>query len=366
MVVDDTPANLSMMEKILTTEGYEVAALPSGVLALRTLESAAPELILLDIMMPDMNGFDVCRKIKADPRWADIPVLFISALDDTANKLSAFMEGGVDYVTKPFQPEEVLARIRAHICLRQQQQQIAEQNRKLEDSMAALKELEKQRDQMVHMMVHDLRSPLTALLLHAEYLEMSLASDTELGDSVETIVSAGRRLRDMITLLLDISRMEANQMPVEAKLCDLRDLIDAATKALSGSLKRVTLDYQPPPTPCDIHCDPDLTQRVIENLLGNAIKFSPDTAPVRIEIVPESESTRVLIIDKGPGIAPEYHQMIFEKFAQTKTRSKQNTPSSGLGLAFCKLAVQAQSGTIGVESEEGKGSTFWFSLPHAG
>jgi two-component system, sensor histidine kinase and response regulator len=363
MVVDDTPINLSLMEEMLTTAGYVVAAFPDGARALRAANVEPPDLILLDVMMPEMDGFQVCKQLKQEPRLSDIPVLFISALDDVSSKVKAFAAGGVDYVTKPFQPEEVLARVRTQLILRRQQERIEAQHREIQESYTALQKLETQRDQLVHMMVHDMRSPLTAMLLHAEYLHTTLADQEENHESIEAIITSSRRLRDMITILLDISRMESHEMPLSLEECDLRELVDASQESLSGVLGKVTFVYAPPAESCRVVCDRQITQRVIENLLANAIQFTPQQSRVALFLAPTASGMQLAVEDSGPGIPPEYHEKIFEKFGQVNARKEGRAYSSGLGLTFCKLGIEAQGGTIGLESQVGQGSRFWFTLP---
>jgi len=174
MVIDDTPANLKLLEEMLRGRGYRVMQFPRGAMALKAAAKNPPDLILLDIMMPEMDGFEVCRRLKAEERLKEIPVLFISSLDDTDSKLKAFSEGGVDYVTKPFQETEVLAWVKTHLELRRKSLQIETQKRQLQKNYDHLRELEELRDNLVHMIVHDMRSPLTGLLGNTQLLLMRL------------------------------------------------------------------------------------------------------------------------------------------------------------------------------------------------
>ncbi|MCE5217099.1 response regulator, partial [bacterium] len=171
LIVDDTPANLQVLAAMLKGQGFTVRPVPSGELALRAAESEPPDLILLDIMMPEMNGYEVCERLKDNDDLRDIPVIFISALSDTSDKVKAFEVGGLDYVTKPFQFEEVRARVGAHLKLRRLQVEAAEHHRQLEQSYEQLRELEELRDSLMHMIVHDLRTPLTSIITGLETME---------------------------------------------------------------------------------------------------------------------------------------------------------------------------------------------------
>lgn len=367
MIIDDTPANLSLLETLLRSSGYDVACFSSGAPAMRAAAHYPPDLILLDIMMPDMNGFEVCRRLRGDPALKEIPVIFISALDDPVNKVKAFTEGGVDYVTKPPETEEVLARVKTHISLRRQQIKIVKQKEQLQSSLDTLRDLEEQRDQLVHMIVHDMRSPLMGIVLAAELLEyklQELQNDDLLGH-IRSIMSSSNRLKSMVITLLDISRMEAKEMPLKPERCSMSDILSAAVSSLGPLIGECNLIHEPPGKNVAGFCDREITQRIVENLLGNALKFSGKGGTVRLEISGSGGEVKVSVHDTGPGIPPEFYGLIFQKFGQAPLRARDKRYSTGLGLAFCKLAVEAQGGRIHVQSEVGKGSTFWFTLPVA-
>ncbi len=342
LVVDDTPANLQLLAGMLKKRGYRVRPVPSGKLAIQAVQNEKPDLILLDINMPEMNGYEVCEQLKADAALKDIPVIFISALNETIDKVKAFSAGGVDYVTKPFQFEEVFARVLTHLQLRR---------------------LEKLRDDLTHMVVHDLRNPLAAICGFLDILEFQEAQKLSAGARTLIPVARGSAedMLNMIGSLLDVSKMGAGEMKLQHEPCDLDALIRAVldtTQPLHGT-RTVTLDA--PESAVTVTADVGLLRRVIQNLLGNALKYTPAGGDVRIVVTPFDSEVRVAVTDTGPGIAPEYHQRIFEKFGQVEDRH--NRVGTGLGLTFCKLAVEAHGGRIGVESEVGQGSTFWLALP---
>jgi two-component system sensor histidine kinase/response regulator len=355
LVVDDTPANLQLLTAMLKDRGYKVRPAPSGELALRAAQSSPPDLILLDITMPGMDGFEVCSRLKANEALRDIPVLFISALNETADKVRAFQAGGVDYVTKPFQFEEIEARVRAHLELRRK-------TLELEHSYGQLRKFEQLRDNLTHMIAHDMRSPLLSLGLA---IDMFRESETAPNAADAELLLLARRsvamLVEMIAQMLDVSRLEAGQMQLNRTLADLvpvvRESIDLSL--LHATDRRPLLDAPADPVPSFF--DPNIVRRVIGNLLGNALKFSPTGGRVGVRISREAGAARVEVSDNGPGIAPEHHQRIFEKFGQLETGQKRS--GSGLGLTFAKMAVEAHGGQIGVRSALGQGSVFWFTLP---
>jgi two-component system sensor histidine kinase/response regulator len=365
MVVDDTTLNLEVLATILHENGYQVTQFSRGDMALRAATQYPPDLILLDIIMPEMDGFEVCRRLKADEALREIPVIFISALDDIANLTRAFNEGGVDYVSKPFHKEEVLVRIKTHLSLRRQQLQIEAQNQQIKHNYELLLELEKQRDGLVHMIVHDMRNSLMGILGNAELLEMRLRSsgDDQHAWTINELLKSGRGLNDMISTMLDINRMESGKMPLEKGPCDLRNVISEAWASLSAGAENITMVYEPHSDVSTAFCDHKITRRIIENLLVNAIKFTGKNGQIYLGVLDEEGMVKVIVRDTGPGIPPEHHQLIFEKFGQVALKQEKKQYSTGLGLTFCKLAVEAQGGRIGVSSEVGTGSTFWFTVP---
>ena len=345
LIVDDTPANLLLLVRMLTQRGYSPQTVLSGKLALQAARAEPPDLILLDINMPEMNGYDVCEQLKADATLKEIPVIFVSALNETIDKVKAFRVGGVDYVTKPFQFEEVCARIETHLKLHH---------------------LAKLRDDLTHMIVHDLRNPLSALCCFLDILEFHEAKN--LSPSIQELVAVARRsaadLLTMIASILDVSKMTAGEMQLQREPCDLVALMRAILTATPPLSDGRTVTLAAPDSPVVLAADVGLIRRVLQNLLGNAIRFTPAGGAVHLALLPSGDEVRVTVSDTGPGIAPEDHQRIFEKFSQVETHD--NRQGSGLGLTFCKLAVEAHGGRIGVESEAGKGSTFWVVLPASG
>jgi signal transduction histidine kinase len=359
LIVDDTIDNLRLMTSMLEQQGYEARPVPSGKLALKAVETDPPDLILLDINMPLMNGYDVCTLLRADERAKEIPVIFISALDEPMDKVRAFGVGGNDYLTKPLHYEEVFARVDAQLALRRTR--IA-----LEKSYAELRELERLRDNLVHMIVHDMRSPLSVLLANGFFLKQNLAGQISERDAtdLDALLLAGERLRDMADGLLDMSRLESGNLLLRRMRHDLTLLAKSATEQLRPLFdgREVHVDA---PVSVSISCDRDLVIRVLENLINNGLKHTPRGRPLSISVGAELGSARVVVRDQGPGIPLEMRVRIFEKFGVAKLLGERPARSVGLGLAMCKLAIEAHGGQIGVDSELGQGSSFWFTLPRS-
>lgn len=355
LVVDDTPANLRLLTNMLKGGGYKVRPVSSGAMALRVMRTHPPDLVLLDVNMPEMDGYEVCRRLKADPRWQDIPVLFISALTDTSDKVRAFEAGGVDYVGKPFQFEEVNARVRTHLELRRKTLALAK-------NFARLRELEQLRDTLTHMVAHDMRSPLLALQMAVEILAEASPATVDAPEIVATARRSAAQVVEMVSQMLDVSRLESGKLPLRRETTDLAEVVHstiAGLRPLAGT-RRLELDGD---TTVPAVLDPDLIRRVVANLLGNAIKFTMPTGRIRVEVHRAAGHPRFAVTDDGPGVSPAEQACIFEKYGQTATGSRRG--GFGLGLTFCKMAVEAHGGTIGVESAPNQGSTFWFILPPA-
>jgi signal transduction histidine kinase len=359
LVVDDTPANLQMLADMLKRRGYRARPVPNGRLALQAAKADPPDLILLDVNMPVMDGYEVCGELKKDPALAAIPVIFISAYGETVDKIRAFSAGGVDYITKPFHVEEVEARVAVHLQIRQQQ-------RELESLLARQRELEGMRDSMVHMIVHDLRAPLTAVFNYVDLVrerEVGFISP-ESAQNLDLVMKASRWMVQMVNVLLDASKIESGRMQLHLSECDVGDVLSDAIDAIRSLADEKNLLCHPEHVKATI--DRNAIARVIQNLVSNAFKLTPPGGDVHVSLQHGSEALRIEVTDHGPGIAAEHQPKIFEKFGQLDSNVRQSIPSSGLGLYFCKLAVEAHGGHIGVDSEVGRGSTFWFELPLRG
>lgn len=363
VIVDDVPENLHLLESMLRQRGYRVRSFPRGRLALAAAAKTPPDLILLDVGMPDMNGYETCKRLKADPRLAGIPVIFISALAETERKLDGFRSGGVDYVGKPFQVEEVLARVDAHLELRRLQVLQKAQNRKLRESYARLRKLETLRDDLSHMIVHDLRAPLMVIGGYLTLASRRAARyrDRTLEGFLLNAEKGSRRVNEMVSAILDVTRLEARQVPLKVEPSDLEALARQALEQLGPLAVEHEVLIDTPVAKIVAACDRSLIGRVILNLLDNALKFTPNGGRVHLLVRCEGEHARVEVRDSGPGIPKDQQRDLFKKYA--RGAGARGRPSTGLGLAFCKLAVDAHGGRIGAMSVPGKGATIWFELP---
>ncbi|MFH1463188.1 MAG: response regulator [Pseudomonadota bacterium] len=361
LVVDDTAENLRLLSELLHGAGYRVRAVRSGAQALRAVEASRPDLVLLDILMPDMDGYQTCQALKQLVGLDDLPVIFLSTLDAPLDKVRAFEIGAVDYIPKPFQFEEVRARIDTHLGIARLQRDLQRRNMEL-------LRLEAQRDDLVHMLVHDMRSPLTSvqLFLEAVGVEVAHAMDPETAKDLALATAGCRSLTRMIDDILDVSRLEQGATPLEWQPCAVRALLDQALEPIAALLRGHHVLVEAPDDLPVLWCDAGLIRRVVANLATNAARFSCAGGAITVRAVAGPAALRVEVSDQGQGVPEGYHEIIFEKFGQVPARERGARRSPGLGLAFCRLAVEAHAGAIGVESSLGLGSTFWFSLPWQG
>jgi two-component system, sensor histidine kinase and response regulator len=355
LVVDDTIENLQLLATMLEGQGYEVRPVTSGRQALRAAIAAPPEIVLLDLSMPEMDGYEVCRRFKENEALREIPVLFLTAFGQTADKIRAFEAGGADYITKPFQIDEVLARVRVHLALRQS-------HAELKASYARLQSLEKLRDDLVQMVIHDMRSPLTALsmLLTCLQEEVGDALGEQTREDLENAMSAAASVNRMANDVLDVSRLEEGKLPLDRARHDLVQICNEVVANRTSLDRRRAIEIEAPGA-VEVVCDRDLVYRVVENLVGNALKHTPVDAQVRIAAKRDGDRAQIAVRDRGPGVPPDARARIFEKFGRVEG-GVHTSHSAGLGLAFCKLAVEAHGGRIGVD-DAAPGSVFWIELP---
>ena len=365
LIVDDQAANLQMLSDMLKSKGHKVRPVLSGRLALSAAENDPPDLILLDIMMPEMDGYEVCRRLKEHDALNHVPVIFISVLDETADKVRGFQVGGVDYITAPFQSEEVLARVEAHLALHHYRRALTEKTQQLEASYCRLQEVENLRDQLTHMIVHDMRNLLSGVFGALQLLETIGGDklDEKCAQFLQMAIRSANTLTDMTNNLLDVSKMEAKEMILHLVQCDLAELVGEALKKMAAIRAARDIRSIAPQQALYVAADRDILLRVIINLLHNAFKFTDNDGTIVLGVEPIGDRVRFFIRDNGPGIPFEYQEKIFAKFGQVEIRQSGRKGSTGLGLAFCKLAIEAHQGKIWVESTTGSGSTFFFEIP---
>ena len=369
LVADDVPANVELLFDQLHVLGFRAVAAYDGPSALRVCAERHPDLCILDVSMPagDLGvddrstGFEVCRRIKRDPRTARIPVIFVTALNDTADRVRAIESGGDDFLTKPHNRLVLGARVRSLLKLKAATDA-------LEDSYRKLRELEKVRDDLMKMIVHDLKSPLTSMI---GAMEMLVDGDfgTLTDDQRRALVDTESRAQDLLSLiedLLEVAKLEESRLPLHLEALRPAALLQEVSREweIRVQQERARLVLEVGNDTRAVDADQALLKRVFSNLIQNALTHSARSVTVTLGARTDSGGTLFTVADDGVGIPPEYHDIIFRKFEQVKTPHIPRVRSSGLGLAFCKLVVEAHGGRIWVKSgSERQGSAFHFWLP---
>ncbi len=371
LVVDDNEQNRDVLARRLERQGHAVITAPGGEEALALLAGEAFDLVLLDIMMPGMDGYEVLARIKADSTLRHTPVLMISALDEMDSVVRCVELGAADYLAKPFNP--VLLRARVGACLREKRAHDREARlfAEVQQNYQRLQELERLRDDLTGMIVHDLRTPLTSLLSGMQTVEMLGDLNEDQSEFVGIAIAGGQTLLGMINDLLDISKMEDGSLALDYADLTPGALVERAAGQVAQLAKNkgVALVQSVAPSVPAFRGDEDKLRRTLVNLLGNALKFTPPGGTVTATAEPGAGNDAGALVfsirDTGEGIPESAFGRIFEKFGQVEDRKEGRKNSTGLGLTFCKMAVEAHGGRIWVESELGKGSVFSFTVPLA-
>ena len=407
LIVDDTIYNLEILFATLQAAGFTVLVAQDGVSALAKAEYAEPDIILLDILMPGMDGFEVCRKLKGNRKTKDIPILFMTALDNPENILKGFELGGVDYVTKPIEQGEVIARLKTHLALRRMQEHLQAQNEQLEQEIrirqqteaqlersqqllqqanqeleqriaertAELvytnKQLEKINAELVssnqelekfaYVVSHDLQAPLRSIKMFAELLAQEYRDklNSQADEYIDYITDSAERMQILIKDLLAYCRAGKNEQTWIS--VDLKDVINNVLRDLEASIKeskaKIKIDRLP-----TVQANPREINQLFQNLISNGIKFrGKDTPCIEINAQSQQQQWLISVKDNGIGIEPQYQDKIFQIFQ--RLHSLEEYPGTGVGLAICQKIVERHGGSIWVESQPNRGSTFYFTLP---
>ena len=367
LLVDDVPSNLKLLGDILMAEGHKIRQATGGELALRAAEKEKPDLILLDIMMPGIDGYEVCRRLKANPGLADIPVIFISAMGDTSAIVKSLTMGGVDYINKPFQAEEVIARVNTQLQLHKQNLALLKLNNELQKKTKELQELNVTKDKFFSIIAHDLRGPLGGLLgLARQMANKSLKLSDDMKETMILCLSlSAQNTYDLLQNLLEWSQMVRGNTAFNLQNLILKDIITGCVNlaAESAREKSISLNIEVS-NELQVSADSNMLQTVIRNLLSNSVKFTCNGGKVIVSAEPAENNMIVISVkDSGIGISDQMQAKLFSIDATTKRPGTNRELSTGLGLLLCKEFVENHGGKIWVESVEGRGSTFYFTIP---
>lgn len=370
LIVDDDRMQRMLLTRTLSQQGHSVEAVGSGQEALEKLRAEPFDTVLCDITMPDMDGFQVLEQIMGDETLKHIPVIMVSGFGQMTGVVSCIEMGAADYIHKPADPALLRARVENCLVKKRWIEQELNLRRELEQRYAQLQQLEKLRDSLTHMIVHDLRTPLTSFLSGLQTVEYLGELSDDQKECLDVSIHGGNTLLGMINDLLDISKMESGTLTLERGETQVEELGEHSIEQVIALAKdkEINLVAQVAPDLPPIQADSDKLSRTLVNLLGNSIKFTPPGGSITLSalFVPRPDRTDSVVFcvsDTGEGIPEESFARIFEKFGQVESRRAGRVKSTGLGLTFCKMVVEAHGGRIWVESTPGQGSRFFFALP---
>jgi signal transduction histidine kinase len=366
LVVDDNEANRALAKSALEDEGYAVILRSGGAAGVEAFRTEHPDCVLLDVRMPDMDGFAVCEAIRALPSGPETPILFLTALRDVDTFDRSLGAGGDDFLTKPIRPAELIVRVQSALKLRRLRVELREHYELLKHQRDALMRLQLQKERLTAFVVHDLKNPVNAMDLHAQVLLRERGLPAQARESATEIRTAARQLNRMILNLLDLAKADEGLLAPQRSEVDLSGLVREvfAELAIAAQIREVTLADSLDAT--RTHADEDLLRRLVTNLVENAIRYTPRRSSVTVTTVRLASATELRVADAGVGIPMEMREKVFDPFVQVESGKLPTARGGrGLGLTFCKVVAEAHGGRIWVE-DAAPGAVFCVRLPHDG
>lgn len=360
LIVDDVMSNVLLLKVLLTNEKFAIATASNGRQALEQVEKENPDLVLLDVMMPDMSGFEVAQHLKSNPNTADIPIIFLTALNSTADIVKGFQVGANDFISKPFNKEELIIRVTHQISLVAAKRLILSKTEELQRTIAG-------RDKLYSVIAHDLRSPMGSIQMVLNMLILNLPSEKIGAEMYELLTMANQTTEDVFSLLdnlLKWTKSQIGKLNVVYQDVDLVEVTDGVIEIFSmvASLKKIRI-REMKPEKMMVNADIDMLKTVVRNLLSNAIKFSKENSEVLVKMEEVDGMAVVSVQDYGCGISEEGQKKLLHTDTHFSTFGTNNEEGSGLGLLLCKDFVVKNGGKLWFTSKEGEGSIFSFSIP---
>lgn len=369
LIVDDTEANIKLLSHVLRDSGFSPIVAFNGTDALDLIKARRPDLVLLDIMMPDMTGYEVCKIVNEDEDLKSTPIIFLSALSETSDKVEGFEVGGVDYITKPYQKDEVLARIRTHLFLNKLQKEREERIDILRNRELELRELNEKKDQLVRIVSHDIKNPLTGIVGLANLIRENPGfPPEEVNKMLAAMEKSGRKLMDMVEKVLDDESNSQTKESLKVSEGFLKDLVEKviSVNKPKAILKNINLDLVEEIQVSKVLLDHTKIEIALNNLVSNALKFTLKEGTVELTVKSDQERILFTVKDNGIGIPQNVLLFLFDNQKNKQGISKIGTEGeigTGLGLDVVQKYVNMHDGKVRVESEEQKGTTFYIELP---
>ena len=359
LIVDDVVSNVLLLKILLTSEKFQVCTASNGNMCIEMAKKEKPDLILLDVMMPDISGFEAAVILKKDPETLDIPIIFLTALNNPSDLVKGFQVGANDFLTKPFNKEELVMRVMHQIQLVAAKRIIVQQNEELKRTIS-------NRDKMYSVIAHDLRSPMASIRMVLN-LAVNVVSPDVVGDEIFGLLDKANReseeTHDLLDNLLKWTKSQTGRLNVVYQDIDLDDIVPGAVDIFKmiAEMKKIDLKYIPAEEKLTVHGDNDMIKTILRNFLSNAIKFTPEGKAIEVFYKHEGDFARISVRDYGVGIAPERVESIFTKGETSYGTGGEE--GSGLGLQLCQDFARKNGGDAYVESVEGEGSVFSFTIP---
>ena len=359
LIVDDVMSNVLLLKILLSNEKYQVCTANCGNMCIEQAKNEKPDLILLDVMMPDISGFDAAQILKKDPATAHIPIIFLTALNNPSDLVHGFQVGASDFLTKPFNKEELVVRVFHQIKLVAATRIIEKQNSELRATIS-------NRDKMYSVIAHDLRSPMASIRMVLNLVVNSVSKDVVGPELFELLDKANREseeVHDLLDNLLKWTKSQTGRLNVVRQELDLNDIMPGVVDIFEmiALTKKINLVYQGSDKPVVAVVDNDMLKTIVRNFLSNAIKFSPEDSTIEISLSTEGDFAKISVHDHGGGIDPERLDSIFKKGDTTYGTGGEE--GSGLGLQLCADFARKNDGDVRVESVVGEGSTFSVLVP---
>lgn len=366
LVADDNLDNRSAAKVALELQGYQVLLASGGEQAIAIFEAEQPDCVLLDVRMPDLDGFTVCERIRALPDGHETPIIFLTALRDVDTFDRALQAGGTDFLTKPVHAAELVIRVQSAVKLRRMSVELREQYEVLKHHSDVLQRVQLQKERLMEFVVHDLKNPVSSMDLHAQVLLRDRELPSRLRDSATQIRTEARQLNRMILNLLDLSKGDEGVLSPKTETVDLRALLKEVELELSAMAESRDVRLELIVEIATVRADADLLRRTLANLVENALRHAPSRTIVRLTAMTRGDATELRVVDAGTGVPLAMREKIFEPFTQIEGSAQDGASSRtgrGLGLAFCKVAVEAHGGRLWVE-DAAPGAAFCVRLPH--
>lgn len=368
LIIEDSQENLDLLVYFLKPQGYNIITVKDGLSGLQKVEETHPDIILLDIMLPKMDGYEVCERVKKNPKTKSIPIIILTALKDLKDKVRALEVGADDFLTKPFENIELLARVKSLLRIKDYHVEVEEKNKELAEKNESLLRMDKFKEDLVNLIIHDMKNPLFVIQGNLQMMSMTMQNQDadSLKKYTQRIERSSQQLLRMVVNLLDISRIEEGTIELKNENANINDMIDEIVQRIKdypeNQHKQIVSDLDP--LLPEVKIDKSVMERVLESLINFSVTNVLDEGKITLStLLSENKGIQFIVHDNGSQIPENYHDKIFEKFSQSEIKNDGYRIDRALGLTFCKLAVQAHQGQMWLDLGNKVGNRFIVEIP---